>query len=504
MNKKIIDVSGFNTITDWMAVGEQVDGVVIRIGYRGYSAGTIKPDADFHKHLQGTLGALIPVGFYFMSQAINEAEAEQEAKYCHDQLINYSMMLPDCRDIHIYYDSEYSNNKKTGRADKLTKQQRTAVCKAFCRRIEEYGYRAGVYASKSWYESRLNVSELTDYILWVAQYNSTCTAEHRTDLWQYTSAGRITGISGKVDISECYIPFGEGSGSTVPPEDAEQAQQTEMTERQARQKVVSVMQGWIGLKKSDKSHAPIIDTYNSADPLPRGYKVTYRDAYCAATVSAAAIKVKYTDIMPIECSCRKLIEQAQRMGIWVENDAYVPAPGDLILYDWQDGADFPRTDNKGEPDHVGMIEKVRNNTMTVIEGNLRGEVARRTVTVGGRYIRGYICPHYDSKASSNSKGQETTRQSGYDCPYKEPTYTLYQGQVGTKMSEYTRWLQWQLVRLGFLPAKNEKGQDNIDGVFGRRTAAAVYVFQSEYPETYTSDTPDCRIGPMSRKVLKSL
>lgn len=503
MTKKIIDVSYANTVTDWMAVGEQVDGVVIRIGYRGYNAGTIKPDANFHKHLQGALGALLPVGFYFMSQAVNEEEAEQEAKYCHDQLVNYSMMLPDCRDIQIYYDSEYSNNKKTGRADKLTKQQRTAVCRAFCRRIEEYDYRAGVYASKSWYESHLNVSELTDYILWVAQYNSTCTAGHRTDLWQYTSAGRITGISGKVDISECYIPFGEGSGS-MSTDHAEKTPESSMTETQARQKVLSVMQGWVGLKKSDKSHAVIIDTYNSLAPLPRGYKITYQDAYCAATVSAAAIRAGYTDIMPIECSCRKLIEQAQRMGIWQENDAYVPEPADLILYDWQDGADFPRTDNTGEPDHVGMVEKLVGATITIIEGNLRGEVARRTVTVNGRYIRGYICPHYESKAGSNSKGQETTRQSGYDCPYKEPTYTLYQGQVGTKMPEYTRWLQWQLVRLGFLPAKNEKGQDNIDGVFGRRTATAVYVFQSEFPETYTTDTPDLKIGPLSRKVLKSL
>lgn len=503
MTKKIIDVSYANTVTDWMAVGEQVDGVVIRIGYRGYNAGTIKPDANFHKHLQGALGALLPVGFYFMSQAVNEEEAEQEAKYCHDQLINYSMMLPDCRDIQIYYDSEYSNDKKTGRADKLTKHQRTEICKAFCRRIEEYDYRAGVYASKSWYQTHLDVSELTGYILWVAQYNSTYTAGHRADLWQYTSAGQITGICGKVDISECYIPFGEGSG-TAPAKPA-QAQQTEVTEKQVREKIVAVMRGWIGLKKSDKSHAVIIDTYNSFTPLARGYKVTYQDAYCAATVSAAAIRTGYTDIMPIECSCRKLIEQAQRMGIWVENDAYMPEPADLILYDWQDWADFPQTDNKGEPDHVGMVEKIRNNTITIIEGNMSGGiVGRRTVAINGRYIRGYICPHYESKADGNDKEQGTTRQSGYDCPYKEPTYTLYQGQVGTKMPEYTRWLQWQLVRLGFLPAKNEKGQDNIDGVFGRRTATAVYVFQSEFPETYTTDTPDLKIGPLSRKVLKSL
>lgn len=174
-----------------------------------------------------------------------------------------------------------------------------------------------------------------------------------------------------------------------------------VTEAEARQKVVSIMQGWVGLKRSNRSHAQIIDTYNAHKPLPRGYKVSYTDEYCATTVSAAAIRAGYTDIMPVECSCRKLIEQAQKMGIWIENDAYVPAPGDLILYDWQDGADFPRTDNKGAPDHVGMIEKVRNNTETIIEGNMSGGiVGRRTLAVNGRYIRGYICPNYASKATA--------------------------------------------------------------------------------------------------------
>ena len=503
MNKKIIDVSCFNTVTDWAAVAEAVDGVVIRIGYRGYSAGNIKMDANFHKHTKGALSAGIPVSFYFMSQAVSEIEAFAEAKYCNDCIEEYSAMLPENKDIHVYYDSELSNDSGTGRADKLSRQQRTEICRAFCRGIELNEYRAGVYASTSWFKTHLNVADLTEYILWVAQYNKVCTATHRIDLWQYTSAGQITGIRGKVDISECYIPFGEGSGTA--PAKLAQAQQTEVTEKQVREKIVAVMRGWIGLKKSDKSHAVIIDTYNSFTPLARGYKVTYQDAYCAATVSAAAIRTGYTDIMPIECSCRKLIEQAQRMGIWVENDAYMPEPADLILYDWQDWADFPRTDNKGEPDHVGMVEKIRNNTITIIEGNMSGGiVGRRTVAINGRYIRGYICPHYESKADGNDKEQGTTRQSGYDCPYKEPTYTLYQGQVGTKMPEYTRWLQWQLVRLGFLPAKNEKGQDNIDGVFGRRTATAVYVFQSEFPETYTTDTPDLKIGPLSRKVLKSL
>lgn len=173
-----------------------------------------------------------------------------------------------------------------------------------------------------------------------------------------------------------------------------------MTEAQARQKVVSIMQGWVGLKRSNGSHAPIIDTYNGNTPRPRGYKVTYTDAYCATTTSAAAIKAGYTDIIPVECSCYYLIEKAKAMKIWQENDAYIPKPGDEVLYDWEDGANYATTDNKGTPDHVGMVEAVSGTTIKVIEGNMSGGVVgRRDLKVNGRYIRGFICPNYASKAT---------------------------------------------------------------------------------------------------------
>lgn len=173
-----------------------------------------------------------------------------------------------------------------------------------------------------------------------------------------------------------------------------------MTEAQARQKIVSIMQGWIGLKRSDRSHAPIIDTYNGNKPLPRGYAVAYNDAYCATTTSAAAIKAGYTDIIPVECSCYYLIEKAKAMGIWQENDAYIPAPGDEVLYDWDDGPNYATTDNRGTPEHVGMVEAVSGNTIKVMEGNMSGGVVgRRNLQVNGRYIRGFICPNYASKAT---------------------------------------------------------------------------------------------------------
>ena len=177
-----------------------------------------------------------------------------------------------------------------------------------------------------------------------------------------------------------------------------------MTERELRQQVVSIAQGWIGCKESNGTHKPIIDLYNSHKPLARGYPVKYTDAWCSTFASACAIKAGLTDIIPTECGCGKHVELFKKLGSWQENDAYVPSPGDYIFYDWQDGANYATTDNTGAPNHVGIVEKVSGQTITVIEGNMSNAVGRRTLKVNGRYIRGYGVPKYSSKAKDAGTG----------------------------------------------------------------------------------------------------
>ena len=165
-------------------------------------------------------------------------------------------------------------------------------------------------------------------------------------------------------------------------------------------KVVSQAQAWLGKKESDGSHRAIIDVYNAHRPLARGYKVTYTDAWCATFVSAVAIKLGYTSIIPTECGCPKMIELFKNLGAWVENDAYTPKAGDVIFYDWEDSG---AGDNKGNADHVGIVEKVSGTTITVIEGNKNNAVERRTLQVNGRYIRGYGVPKYDAEVVATKK-----------------------------------------------------------------------------------------------------
>ena len=156
--------------------------------------------------------------------------------------------------------------------------------------------------------------------------------------------------------------------------------------------MVNLMKSWIGKKEADKTHQEIIDIYNAHRPLARGYKVKYNDAWCATTISAASIKLGYTDIIPTECGCGQMIELCKKLGIWVENDAHVPSPGDIIFYDWNDSG---VGDNTGWPEHVGLVEKVVNNKITVIEGNYNDSVQRRNISVNGKNIRGFAVPKYD-------------------------------------------------------------------------------------------------------------
>lgn len=169
-----------------------------------------------------------------------------------------------------------------------------------------------------------------------------------------------------------------------------------------RASMIEQAQAWVGRNEADGSFKSIIDTYNSHTPLARGYELKYTDEWCAGFVSAVAIATGNTDNVPLEVSCPRMIQIAQNMGIWQENDGYVPSPADIILYDWDDNGNG---DNTANPDHVGIVESVSDGVITVIEGNMSEKVGRRSLDVDGRYIRGFITPEY--KVGEDNEPQES-------------------------------------------------------------------------------------------------
>lgn len=174
-------------------------------------------------------------------------------------------------------------------------------------------------------------------------------------------------------------------------------------------KVVEQAKAWLGYKESDGTHKEIIDVYNAHKPLARGYKVKCRangdsknDDWCATFVSSVAIKLGYTSIMPTECGCEEMIKKYQKLGCFIENESVTPAPAWVLFYDWQDDG---VGDNRGYANHVGIVEKVVGNTITVIEGNKKDSVTRVEIAVNGKYIRGYGVPKYDKEVPPKAESK---------------------------------------------------------------------------------------------------
>ena len=193
-----IDISRHNGNIDWNAVkASGVDYVIIRCGYRGSATGVLIEDENFKKNIRNATAAGLKVGIYVFSQAINEVEAVKEASLAVSLAKGYNLTYP------IFIDTESSG----GRADKIDVATRTAVVNAFCQTVASAGYQPGIYASKSWFETKLNMGAIGNYKIWLAQYSAAPTYKGRYDMWQYTSKGKISGIKGNVDLNYSYLGY---------------------------------------------------------------------------------------------------------------------------------------------------------------------------------------------------------------------------------------------------------------------------------------------------------
>lgn len=198
----IIDLSENNTVTNWDEVKENVEGVILRCAYRGYKYPTIKEDGNFKRYAQACNEKNIPLGIYFMSQAITVAEAKEEAAYIAECARQYKTALP------LFIDSEWSGEKsRNGRADSLPIDTRTVITIAFLEEVKAQGFTPGVYACESWFTEHLNYNALREYYIWVADYGEN-TGEicsiislPKYDLFQFTSKRKVPGVLKTIDCS---------------------------------------------------------------------------------------------------------------------------------------------------------------------------------------------------------------------------------------------------------------------------------------------------------------
>ena len=189
-----IDVSEHQEEVDWQAVkAAGMEYVIIRVGYRGYGEGTLNLDAMAQSYYEGAKAAGLKIGAYFFSQAMNTAEAEEEADFLLDAVADWEIDLP------LVFDWEYiSSDARTGDMDPRTLTDCTI---AFCERVKAAGYTPMIYFNQSQSRYLLHLAELKQYDFWLAMYSDRMTYPYKLTMWQYTCTGQVPGIEKEVDIN---------------------------------------------------------------------------------------------------------------------------------------------------------------------------------------------------------------------------------------------------------------------------------------------------------------
>jgi len=205
---KGIDVSEFQGVIDWEQVHScgMVDFAFIRAGYRGMTQGLLVTDEYFEQNYQGAVNAGIPVGVYFFSQAISEAEAIAEADYVLELLDGRDLTYP------IVFDWEPPVPSETIPAEDLRAYDAqgadvAAYGAAFCKRVEEAGYEPCFYTNKNMAYRFFDMDKVKGYPIWLAEYQKAPSWYYDFRIWQYSDQGTIPGINTTVDMNICFDPY---------------------------------------------------------------------------------------------------------------------------------------------------------------------------------------------------------------------------------------------------------------------------------------------------------
>lgn len=214
--------------------------------------------------------------------------------------------------------------------------------------------------------------------------------------------------------------------------------------------IINIMRGWIGFSEYNGKYREIIDIYNrygEQHGYPRGYRVPYGVAWCDVTVSAAFIEANAVNLIGgVECGVEEHIKIFKQKGIWIEDGKIAPEAGYIICYNWDDGIQ----PNDGYADHIGVVESVVGNTITVIEGNYNNAVQRRNIPVGWGYIRGYAAPRYTGNEVQKPSEQEKPSTGG--GINKEPKWV---GKVTADMLNVRSWAGTEYPNIKSWPTLKE-------------------------------------------------
>lgn len=384
---RIIDISEFNTVTDWDAVKKNVDAVIIRALRRDSRSGALIFDKKYIEHRKACKTHNIPYSLYYFTEDITEAEAIEAA----------DMMIYTLRDIAkyiapVFIDTEHIDAEARG--DKIDKNTRTACVKAFCNRLQAAGIPAGIYSNTSWLNNQLDMSQLP-FSIWVAEWGTSAPSyTGEWTLWQYTNKGSIDGVSGNVDISTEQHP----SATKAPSTDDKIQTLITQTILLAEQEV-----GYLE-KKSNKDLYDKTANAGDMNYTKYGYEMSklqsnmdFPAAWCDCfydwliynAVGKDLKKAKMVLCGDIDDYTVYSANYYKMAGRWYTT----PQAGDQIFF----------TDKNGAICHTGIVTSSTDSTVNTIEGNTSsaagvvangGCVRRKSYSRAYKRIAGYGRPNW--------------------------------------------------------------------------------------------------------------
>ncbi|MBQ9549282.1 MAG: glycoside hydrolase family 25 protein [Lachnospiraceae bacterium] len=196
-----IDVSSYQKNIDWERVAASgVDFAMLRVGSRGYGSGKVVLDEKLLDNMRGCSENAIKIGLYFNSQAVNIIEAVEEANYCVAAINGYPVEYP------IVFSSE-SITGDSFRTEALSKEERSAVAKAFCDTVRAYGYTPMIAATKKQFALSFDLLSIAPYDFWLYDTDETSVFPYRYNMWQYSVTGNVDGIEDPVDLDISFTDY---------------------------------------------------------------------------------------------------------------------------------------------------------------------------------------------------------------------------------------------------------------------------------------------------------
>lgn len=384
MAKMIADVSHWHPVSDWKKAKASCSFLIAKA-----TEGTSYVDKTLDGFIHGCEANGIPYWLYtFLKNGNERKQAEFLASTCKGKI--GKMFRGYVLDVES---GNSAANVKAALDYLRSLGGKTMIYTGYSDHAKYKSVLDGRGSSCAWWEARYGKNS--------GAYEKSFPCHAGVDLHQYSSKGRVDGVSGLCDVNRL-------TGTKDLSWFTESSEKKEEIMGTTAQDIIKTMIGWIGKDRAKGTHKDIIDLYNSYKPLARNYKVKYTDEYCATTVSAAFIKNKAVDLIGgTECSVERFIAIFKKKGIWNEDGRITPKAGDIITYNWDDKTQ----PNDGWADHIGIVEKVSGGKITVIEGNISGKVGRRTIAVGAGTIRGYAQVKYTEGKTVKKETTKTTKKT---------------------------------------------------------------------------------------------